>query len=170
LVLGGFICVLPARAQSNEYQLKAVFLYNFVQFVEWPPGAFPSAETPLRIGILGNDPFGPALDEAIQNASVNHRRLAVVRSGNLADLQECQLIFVSQSEAGQLPQILAAENSRPILTVSDIDHFAQAGGDIGFFLSDGKVRFAINAGAARQSGLKISSQLLNLGRIVGGDN
>ena len=170
LLLGGFVCALPARAQSREYQLKAAFLYNFVQFVEWPPGAFPSSDAPLRIGVLGDDPFGGALDEAIQNESVDSHRLTVVRSSNIADLQDCQMIFVSQSEEGHLGEILSAIGSKPVLTVSDIDHFAQSGGDIGFFLSDGKVRFAINPGSARQSGLRISSQLLTLGRIVGGGN
>jgi hypothetical protein len=169
-LLGGFVCVLPARAQSKEYQLKAAFLYNFIQFVDWPPSAFPSPDAPLRIGILGDDPFGAALDGVVQNESVDNHPLAVVRSNNIADLQDCQLIFVSQSEGGHLGQILSSIDSRPVLTVSDIDHFAQAGGDIGFFLSGGKVRFAINPGSARQSGLRISSQLLTLGRIVGGGN
>lgn len=170
LLLGGFVCMLPARAQSREYQLKAAFLYNFIQFVEWPPNAFPSSNAPLRIGILGDDPFGSALDEAIQNESVGNHRLVVVRSASIADLQDCQLIFVSRSEEGHLGQILSVIDSRPVLTVSDIDHFAQSGGDIGFFLSDSKVRFAINPASARQSGLRISSQLLTLGQIVGGGN
>jgi hypothetical protein len=155
---------------SKEYEVKAAFLYNFVQFVKWPPGAFASPDAPLYIGVLGDDPFEGALDDTIRDEAVNGHKLVLLRSHNVGDLHGCQMIFVARGEESDTGGILAAVDSRPILTVSDIEHFAQDGGDIDFYLSNGKVRFEINAGAARRAGLQISSQLLALGRIVGGDN
>jgi hypothetical protein len=173
LLLGAFSVTGAAWAQessSKEYQVKAAFLYNFVQFVKWPPGAFTSPDAPLEIGVLGDDPFGGALEDIVHNASVNGHKLVVMHSHSLDDLRGCQLIFVARSEENQMGQILSTTGPRPILTVSEIDRFAENGGDIDFYISDGKVRFEINPGAARHAGLKISSQLLALGRIVGGEN
>ena len=173
LLLGACFVTGAARAQdapSKEYEIKAAFLFNFVQFVKWPPDAFTSPDAPLCIGVFGDDPFDGALDDTIRGESVDGHKLVVMHLHSLSDLGGCQMIFVARSEEGDLGQILAAINSRPILTVSEIDRFAQNGGDIDFYLSNGKVRFEINPGAARRCGLKISSQLLALGRIVGGEN
>lgn len=153
---------------SKEYQVKAAFLFNFTQFVKWPPQAFPSPDTPLTIGVLGSDPFGGALEAMVQGESINHHPLTVVHSQNPADLLGCQLIFVSRSEKDRIGEVLSAVGSRPVLTVSDVDDFARQGGDIDLYLSDGRVRFEINPGSIRRGGLEVSSQLLTLGRIVGG--
>jgi hypothetical protein len=155
-----------AQAQSKEYQLKAAFLFNFAQFVKWPPGAFPTADAPFDIGILGDDPFGSALEETIQGETINNHRMTVVRAQKIEDLKDCQMIFVSRSEEEHVGEILTQLDSRPILTVSEVESFAQDGGDIDFYLSDGKVRFEINPQAAERCGLRISSQLLSLGKIV----
>jgi ribosome-associated protein YbcJ (S4-like RNA binding protein) len=165
----------PGHAQeaSREYQIKAAFLFNFAEFVKWPPDSFANPDAPFCIGILGDDPFGAALDETIQGEVINNHRMTVVRSQRIEDLEGCQMIFVSRSEEGHVVEILTELGSRPILTVSEVESFAQDGGDIDFYLSDGKVRFEINPESARRCGLKISSQLLSLGRVVklaGGGN
>jgi hypothetical protein len=160
----------PARAQSaatREYQIKAVFLFNFLQFVEWPATAFPGPDTPLLIGVLGDDPFGPALEEAVRGETVHNRRLLVRRSQRLDDLQDCQLLFISKSENRRVGEILSQLNGRPVLTVSELDGFARRGGVIAFYPDGKKVRFEINPASARLRGLKMSSELLGLGRIVG---
>jgi len=154
------------RAQSKEYQLKAAFLFNFAQFVQWPATSFTDGSAPFCIGILGDDPFGGALEETIQGETINNRRLKVQHAQNFEDLQDCQLIFISRSQEGHLAEIFSKLDSKPILTVSEIDRFAQSGGDINFYLQGGKVRFEINPSSARRVGLKISSQLLNLGKII----
>jgi hypothetical protein len=154
------------RAQSKEYQLKAAFLFNFAQFVQWPSASFANGNAPFCIGILGDDPFGGALEETIQGETIDNRRLKVQHAQNFEDLQDCQLIFISRSQQGRLAEIFSKLDSKPILTVSEIDRFAQSGGDINFYLQGGKVRFEINPGSARRVGLKISSQLLNLGKII----
>ena len=160
---------VAADTTSKEYQIKAACLFNFTQFVEWPATVFADGSTPIRIGVLGNDPFGTALDETVQGETVRNRHLEVVRGQRLEDLATCQLVFVSGSEKERVAEDLASLSKDAVLTVSDIKGFAGAGGVIGFVLDGRKVRFEINPGAARQQGLKISAQLLNLGRIVGQD-
>jgi len=158
-----------AHAQSDttrEYQIKAAFLYNFVQFVKWPGTTFSSSDAPFCIGVLGDDPFGSALDDTVQGEAIDGHRLMVVRSPRVEELMGCQVIFVCRSEEGRVDAILSQLSSKPILTVSEGSNFASKGGDIDFYLSSGKVRFEINPQAARQCGLKISSQLLALGKIV----
>lgn len=155
-----------AQPVSREYQVKAAFLYNFVQFVEWPPNTFENAESPFRIGILGEDPFGPALDQIVRGESIHGHRIEIVRSRHVQELEHCQMIFISRSDRGRLAEILQRLGGRQILTASEVPGFAARGGIINFYLEGNKVRFEINPSAARREGLKISSQLLNLGRIV----
>ena len=170
LVLSFATFDLGHAQESKEYQLKAAFLFNFVQFVKWPPDSFPSADAPFCIGILGDDPFGSVLDDTIQGEAINNHHLEVERSQRIEDLKDCLVIFICRSESGHVGEILSQIGSRPILTVSEVDSFAREGGDIDFYLSDGKVRFEINPQAAQRCGLKISSQLLSLGKIVEGEN
>ena len=164
--------VSPAAAQSGnlrEYEIKAAFLFNFVQFVRWPDSAFAGPDAPLYVGVLGADPFGSTLEETVQGQVVDGHRLLVVRAGRVEDLENCQVIFICRSETDRVPGILAQLNSRPVLTVGEMQGFAADGGDIDFYLSNDKVRFEINPQAARQQGLAISSQLLALGKIANHD-
>jgi hypothetical protein len=161
---------LETRAQPstpNEYEVKAAFLFNFAQFVQWPAAAFPQASTPISIGVLGEDPFGAVLDQVVQNEAINNRKLIIKRSRQVEDLKTCHLIFICKSEKGRLAQILASLDAESVLTVGETEQFARRGGIINFFFEGKKVRFEINADAARRKGLKISSQLLSLSRIVG---
>ena len=169
--LGIFLCLLaltprPASAQSREYQVKAAFLFNFAQFVQWPEDIYATTNAPFSIGILGDDPFGPTLDETIYGETIGNHKLIVRRSQKIADLGGCQMIFVSKSEKKHLAEILSALGSRPVLTISEVDGFARSGGGINFYLDGTKVRFEINPAAAQNDRLKISSQLLSLGKIV----
>jgi hypothetical protein len=164
-------CVLAlapriAGAQTREYQIKAAFLLNFAQFVEWPAGSYPNAGAPFSIGVLGDDPFKAALDATVQGETVANRTITIVRSREIDDLKQCQMIFVSKSEKGRTDEILSALEAKPVLTVSETDGFAARGGAVNFYLDGTKVRFEINPVAARTTGLKFSSQLLSLGKIV----
>ena len=168
------LALAPPTAQaqtsaSREYQVKAVFLFNFLQFVEWPASTFPDSGTPISIGILGDDPFGTALEETVRDETIHNRRMVVRRSHRLDDLQDCQLLFISKSENRRMADILARLSDRPVLTVSELDGFARQGGIIAFYPDGKKVRFEINTATARRLGLKLSSQLLGLGRIIGAD-
>jgi hypothetical protein len=158
---------LSAEQVTNpEYQLKAVFLFNFLQFVEWPTSAFSNSDSPIRIGVLGDDPFGPILERAFQGETIRHRPLVVERSNHVEDLKDSHLIFVSKSEKAHFPEILSQFNSKNTLTVSETEGFARRGGIINFYLEGKKVRFEINTNAAQNHGLKLSSQLLGLGKII----
>jgi uncharacterized protein DUF4154 len=169
LTVTGMLYAQPAP--TAEYRIKAAFLFNFVHFVEWPPGAFTSGDAPLVICIVGSDPFGNVLDQTIEGESIDNRRLVVRRSQRPEDLQTCHLLFLSRSEMGRLNEVFEAlGSSRPVLTVSDIDGFVRRGGTIGFFLSRNRVRFEISLKNAQRRGLKLSSQLLSLGRVLDADS
>lgn len=157
-----------AQAQAaNEYEVKAAFLYNFAKFVEWPPEAFSNdgaGGAVLVVAIIGDDPFGSAIDQTINKKTVNGRQLTIRRLKWGQNLKDCHVLFVSSSERKRLPQILEALKGASVLTVSEIDMFTQQGGIIGFVMDDGKVRFEINSPAAGRARLKISSKLLELAR------
>ena len=159
---------LTARpASSPEYEVKSAFLLNFAKFVEWPPAAAASAAREVKICVLGEDPFGEALDRTVSGKEIGNRPVAAVRVATASEAAGCAVLFVSASEAGHLDAVLAGLRGVPVLTVGDTRGFAGAGGIIGLFLENDRVRFEINVGAAHDAHLKISSQLLGLARIVG---
>ena len=151
---------------SKEYQIKAAFLYNFAQFVEWPPGSFSEARSPLVIGVLGDDPFGGFLDELVREEKVNGRDLIVQRYRRQEEINACHILFISQSEMERLKDILAALKGRSILTVGDGDQFATRGGMIRFVTEKNKIQLRINGEAVKAAKLTISSKLLRLAEMV----
>ena len=156
----------PEAKPPAEYQLKAVFLFNFAQFVEWPTDAFPEPQTPVVIGVLGDDPFGPYLDETIGGEKANNRRLSVQRYRSIHEIKLCHILFISRSETDRLEQILASLHGAKTLTVGDADGFAGRGGMIRFVTERNKIRLKINLEAAKAAGLTISSKLLRPAEIV----
>jgi YfiR/HmsC-like len=171
------LCILllvagpQARTQDvgpSEYQVKAAFLYNFAKFVKWPEAAFPAGDTPVIIGILGDDPFGPNLEMAVRNKTVNGHPV-VIRRVSPAELKQCQIVFIARTPKRNLAEVSAALNGVAVLTVSELDRFTDSGGMIRFVVESNKVRFEINDAAARAAGLTISSKLLNLAKKREGD-
>jgi hypothetical protein len=155
-----------SATEVREYQIKAVFLYNFAQFVDWPPEAFADPHAPLVIGILGDDPFGASIDEAVRGETVNNRPMEIRRFKDGDDYSNCHILFISQSEAGRIDEVLGRLKGRSILTVSDIDGFSKVGGIIRFVIENSKVRLRINLEASKQARLRISSKLLRPAEIV----
>jgi len=151
--------------RPSEYQVKAAFLYNFPNFVEWPAEVFPDTATTLTIGILGKDSFGGAFAPFVGEI-VRGRTLVVERSTRLQELPFCHILFISVSEEKYLPQILEHFRDRSVLTVGETPGYAQAGVMINFVLQENKVRFEINVAATERVNLKLSSKLLKLARIV----
>ena len=142
---------LALRGETvSEYDLKAAYLSNFVQFVKWP-GAGSGV-----VGILGDDPFGTKLEAALQG------KLSVKRSRKPEDLKGCKVVFIAKSERGSLGGILASLAGTGVLTVGESEGFAKQGGIIGFTMEGERVRFEINTRAAQRGGLEISSRLLKL--------
>ncbi|MDQ3624574.1 MAG: YfiR family protein [Verrucomicrobiota bacterium] len=157
--------ILSAKAQHSEYDVKAAFIANFVKFVRWPAGALPDANAPLTIGILGNDPFGGALDRSVHEQSAGGRKMNVRRGRRVEDLRGCQVVFIGSS-VGNLGQTLAALPGN-VLTISDIPGFTRQGGMIGFVMEGDKVGFEINSANAQRAGLEITSRLLRLAKGAG---
>jgi hypothetical protein len=152
--------------RASEYQVKAVFLFNFAQFVDWPAAAFPASDTPLVICVLGNDPFGDALDQTVRNERLGGRPFQVRRHRSVDEITTCHILFISRSEANRPEAILASLKQRPILTVSDADGFAQRGGMIRFVTDRNRIRLQLNLAAAEAAHLTISSKLLRAAEII----
>lgn len=156
LSLAGF-----ARATTpQEYQVKAIFLLNFTQFVGWPTSG--DDNRPVAICVLGEDPFGHYLDDALRGERVDNRTLVVRRYQHIEDVTGCEILFISQSETPHLDAALARVKDSNTLTVSDARDFGEHGGMIAFVTADNRVRLHINVAAARAAGLTISSKLLRV--------
>ena len=171
-LLIGIVFLSPAQLSgpSQEYQVKAVFLFNFAQFVEWSPSTFPETETPMVIGVLGEDPFGAYLDETVHGEKINNHALIVQRYKKVEDVKNCHILFINYKKKDQIKQTLSALKVKDILTVSDATNFAQLGGVIGFFTEEGKIRIRVNLEVAKNSELSISSKLLRVAEIVKSEN
>lgn len=141
-----------------EYAVKASYLYKFAPFVQWPPAAFETPGTPLTICVAGQDPFGPALAEAVRGQRVNGRPIVVRRIEAVRPDLACQILFISGGDTKDALQAVAHE---PVLTVTDRNR-GGAGGMIQFVMVSGRVRFMIDLAAAQNSGIAISSKLLGL--------
>lgn len=163
LLLLGSVQAVADRFMPSEYEVKAAFIYNIAKFVSWPPGREASTEH-LTLCILGNDPFGKALD--VVRGKGSGSKVWEIRYQRVTDnLQACQILFIAASEAGHLEEVLAGLDGA-VLTIGDSEGFAVRGSMINFFMEDRKVRFEINLDAAHRARLNISSQLLRLAKIV----
>ncbi len=159
--------LLPAQSSAiPEYRVKATFLFQFTQFVDWPRNAFSSQQAPLVIGILGEDPFGTFLDETVRDEKINGHPIVAERYQRLENIKNCQVLFVSQSEANQIGEILAAVRGRSTLIVGDANGFADRGGMIQFVTVENRIHLRINLAAAKAANLTISSKLLRPATVI----
>jgi hypothetical protein len=172
VLLAALALLLPAAARAGErpagsleYPVKAAFLYQFARFTEWP--AEVDSSGPLTIAVLGDDPFGAALDKALEGKSVGGRPLAVRRSPDAVGLDGCAILFVSRSETGRLPGLVERAARWPALTVGESEDFTREGGMVRFFLDGRHVRFEVNLAAVEGARLRLSSRLLALARLTG---
>jgi hypothetical protein len=152
----------------SEYQVKAVFLFNFAQFVEWPPSAFPSDQAPIIIGILGDNPFGSYVDNIVANEKINGHPLIVNHYKNVDEVKNCHILFINKSE-NDLNTIFSSLKGKNILTVSDSPDCLKQGGMIRFVTKNNKISIQINLDNAQANNLVISSKLLRLAEIVSAD-
>lgn len=159
--------VAGAQSLSTESKLKAVYLVKFTQFVEWPAHALAPNQN-LVIGVIGSDPFGRWLDEAVEGETVNHHPLTVRRVNDLKEASGCQVLFIGSSERSRLRSILADLKGHSVLTVSDLQNFCDEGGIVRFVTENNKLRFVINVAATHEANIFISSRLLQLAEIVNG--
>jgi hypothetical protein len=152
-----------AETTINEYQLKAAFLFNFAKFVAWPAAAFQSPDAPFQICVLGENPFGSALEEVVRGMNVAGRSFAVRGISEARQAAGCHILFLGVSERKRSKAVLAEVKGFGLLTVGETDDFLANGGVIQFKLKDAQLRFEIDAEAAIRENLRISSKLLSLG-------
>jgi hypothetical protein len=150
--------------KPGEYQVKAVYLFNFGKFIEWPPDA--AKRESFDICVLGHDPFGPALDSTLAGEKIGNLQPRARRISSVREASNCEILFISSSESARIKQILGSVEKRGVLTVSDLPDFTTGGGMIQFVVQDNKIRFAVNLTAAEKAGLTISSQLLKVATTV----
>ena len=150
---------VQAEEPPLEYEVKAAFIYNFAKFVEWP-----AESSEITLCILGKNPFGATANE-LNGKSFDNRKFKVMTVSSLAP--QCNIVFISASERGHLGWILDSIQKQGILTIGDAPEFAHRGVMINFYLDEnGRVRFEINLESANRAGLKISSKLIQLGKVV----
>ena len=151
-----------------EYEVKAAYLYNIVNFVTWPSDAFNGQADPLHVCVYGADPFGTLLDNAMANGTANKRPVQVMRVTDVAALAPCEVIFLPGGNTDRIDQAVKASATRPQLTIGESSDFLRRGGMIAFVIDGGRVRFDINLQAAMSHGLTLSSRLLQVAHSVSG--
>ncbi len=153
---------------NREYPLKALFLYNFGGYIQWPADAFAGDQAPFVIGVLGPAPLEKTLQELAATKTIAGRRIVVEQFSSANKIRPCQILFVTRnvSQQQQRAALEQLKNQR-VLIVGETEGFAGQGGSVNFFIESNKVRFEINPESAKQHQLKISSKLLSLAKIVG---
>ncbi len=167
LLFQGAVCLAAEEQQFSEGEVKAGFVYNFLKFIEWPDEAYANARKTLTVGVLGSDPFGPALGQ-IDGKVLRGMRIEIKRVSLSKDLRNCNVLFIGTSEKANLPQIMEIIKGASVLTIGDTEGYGKQGVIVNFFMEQNKVRFEINSDKARQARLTVSSKLLRLARIVTG--
>lgn len=165
-------CITAAQTigTAEDYQVKAAFLFNFTQFVEWPEDAFADDTSPLVVAVLGEDPFGGYLDKLLEGEKVNGHPLEVRRYSPDEKVEGCHVLFIKLKSKEQLEEALEPLKNRSILTVSDMADFTRYGGMIQFFLRENRIRIRISPEPASDADLVVSSKLLRLAEIEGSGN
>jgi len=154
-------------APASEYEVKAAFLYNFARFVEWPAAEFLTPGSPVDVCVLGEDPFGPALEKTVSNKRAKGHPFVVSRVDSLDAVRHCQILFISSKERTPLSRIQERLSGAPVLTVCEREGFAALGCVINFIVKGANVRLEINPAAAERAGLTISSNLLSVATVIG---
>lgn len=164
MIVGLFYQARAADEQSLEYQVKAAFLLNFTKFTEWPSSAFPEADSPFTICVMGADPFGSALDQIVRGEAIGGHKITIKRIKRPTRPQGCQVLFMEKIEKDAATVL--ADVGPGVLTVGEEEAFLRDGGMISFVIENRRTRFDVNPTAAENAGLKLSSRLLSVARSV----
>jgi hypothetical protein len=156
-----------ARLEPTEYGLKSVFLYQFCRFMEWPNSAFSSTSDPLIIGVVGDDPFGTLLKEAVEGETYHGRPIRIEHYRSPREIRRCHILFVSRSEVEQMSEILSAVAGKSVVTVGETDGFLDRGGMIALTADRNRVRLRVNTSSLRAANVDVSSKLLRVAEIKG---
>ncbi len=149
----------------KEYEIKAVFLYNFTNFIRWPENILPS-NTEIKLCVLGEDPFGKLLDDVVANERSSKQQVAIQRvKFPKDDISKCHILFVSRSEQDNYPKIFANISQKPVLTIGETDDFLTQGGMVEFFIQNNRVRLAIALSTLRAAQLNANANLLKVAKV-----
>ena len=155
-----------SHASDIEYELKAALLYKTFKFIRWPESAFTHPGATLNVCILGDDPFGSAID-TISRMPIRGRTVEVKRLATFdAEAPLCHVLFIAGSEVERLDMILTAVRNKPVLTIAEISRFAERGGVMNFTARYNRIRFEVNADMARRAGLNIDAHFMRMVSIV----
>jgi len=168
-IVGGVLPVPLACAQNpkpTDYQVKAAYLYNFGRFVEWPATLTAAKSGEFSICVLGEDPFGAALDATLAGEMIGNQKVVARRISSPHESVDCQILFISASEANRLNKIMDSLDKTAVLTVSDIPKFSQHRGMIQLVLEGSRIRFEVNLTATQHAGLTLSSELLKVATAI----
>jgi hypothetical protein len=155
-----------AQAPMGESQVKAMFVYNFLKFVEWPVDASVGAKDPFVVLIIGEGATADATERFLESKTLGDRSLVVRRTQSDPSFTGVRAAFVVERDGKKLHRILDAATAAGVLTIGEGDDFATNGGIIGLFVENRKVRFDVDTAAAQSAGLRVSSKLLALTRNV----
>ncbi len=168
MVLGaGSFFSFPLSAQEGgapASKIKAVFLFNFTRFIDWPPEAFTSPDDPFVIAIIGNNPFGTYIEESVAGEKVGMHPIVVNRYEDEKDVKECHILYINLQDEDRVRRILKSVEGRGILTVGERPSFTRLGGMVRFYTDNNKIRFEINTEAAKAAQITISSKLLSVAK------
>jgi hypothetical protein len=169
-LLTSFCCHPPARADEmqREALIKAAIVYKLAKFVEWPGASFADAGSPLRLCMLGTTPLADAL-RAAEGRAVHGHPITVGQVDDPGRVDACHIVYIANDQQHRLPALLALFDGRPVLSISEIDGFADNGGVIGIVRRGTRLGFQVNLGSARRAGLLVSAPLLELAEVVGRD-
>lgn len=163
-IIFNYISYSYAQNTSNEYRIKAALIYKIMKMVSWP-NEKNNPNGAWYLCFLGEDTFGNMLD-SIEHRIVRKQKLILRRNVTLNEVEDCHLLFISRSEQNYLTQILSKIEQLPILTIGDVDKFAQQGGMINLLKKRGRIQIEINNRAAREANLRINPRFLTLASIV----
>ncbi len=152
-----------ASPQQSDVAVKAALFFSFAKFTEWP--ALP-AGAPLAACVVGDEGIAAALTDTVRGEQISGHALDVRRPQKNTSWPDCHMLFVADLEVPRVTAALAAIKTKPVLTVSDGKNFATTAGMIELYVEQKKMRFAINVTAAERSGLRLSSRLLSLAKII----
>ena len=165
LCLIGVSSPLLAQDVDQEFQLKAAFLVNFSRFITWPEQSFSPERQAINLCVSGKNPFGTTLS-ALEDKTINGHKIRVFSADSLQKLPQCHLLYVSTSEKNDLNTFLSRLSHQPVVTVSDIPGFVDAGGSIEFVIKEDRLSFIINNSDLRQRGIQASASMLDLAASV----
>jgi len=157
------LSVLKVQAQEREQSIKLGYIYNFLQFMNWPKESL--KKPTIHFCLYGENTFGSMLFE-LNNKQVNQKHIMVSHIKKLSQIDNCHAVFISQSEQRDLQEIFTRIGKQHILTISEIKGFSRKGGQIGMMVKSSRLNIEINLKAVKQAGLSVSSPLMHVSKLI----